>query len=86
MKLVRLTPCVKTAGLPDSNISSSSSFVVALPAIKYTESLNTKYNNYKEFLGTTPIGVLPYCHRVRRPSLSLFVQSETVVYLENGLT
>ena len=26
------TPCVKMAGLPDSNMSSNSSFVVALPA------------------------------------------------------
>ena len=35
-------------------------------------------------------GVLPYCHRVRRPasssSSSLFVQSEAVVYPDNGFT
>ena len=31
-KSLKLTPCVKMAGLPDSNMSSSSSFVVFLPA------------------------------------------------------
>ena len=42
-------------------------------------------------LGKTPLGgVLPYCHRLRRPASSLslsllFVQSEAVVYLEKGL-
>ena len=43
---------------------------------------------YFQFLGKTPIGVLPYCHRVRRPaslsSSSLFVQSEAVIYLMNS--
>ena len=41
------------------------------------------------FLGKTPCGVLPLCDDRRTPAsslLSLFVQSEAVVYLENGLT
>ena len=40
------------------------------------------------FLGKTQLrGVLPYSRRVRRPASSLsFIQSEAVVYLENGLT
>ena len=40
-------------------------------------------------LGKTPPsgGVLPHYHMIHRPaSLSLFVHSEAVVYLENGLT
>ena len=52
-------------------------------------SLLTNMINVILFLGKTPhSGVLSYCHRVRRPasSLLLFVQSEAVVCLENGLT
>ena len=56
---------------------------------KYDKAIKSPLIIFTAFLGKTPLGVLPYCHRVRQPtslSLSSCRQSEAVVYLENGLT
>ena len=73
---------VGVRGLPHS---------IANPWI-HISSLLTHMVYLLPFLGKTPYGVLPLCDDRRTPvsllsSLSsLFVQSEAVVYLENGLT